>query len=192
MRTAVSPRQLAASIGAPIVTVCTGTRDRHDMWRAHPDNATPAAWHDMLESLTAAVLVAESHGIVLGIEPEPGNVVRGAAEARRLLDEIGSPSLGIVVDAANLVAGNGIATQNETLDEAFALLGADIVLAHAKDLRADGTVVAAGRGELDHERYIALLADARYGGPLVLHGLSENEVPRSVEFLRRAIARAAP
>jgi SAM-dependent methyltransferase len=132
--------------GAPIVTVCTGTRDADDMWRAHSDNTTPAAWNDMLESLVAAVPVAERHGIVLGIEPESGNVVRGAAEARRLLDEIGSTSL--------------------------------------------STVVAAGRGELDYERYIALLAGARYAGPLVLHGLAEDEVASSVDFLRRAIARS--
>ena len=73
--------------------------------------------------------------------------------------------------------------QAPILDEAFALLGDDLVLAHAKDVRADGTVVAAGRGTLDYERYVALLDAAGYSGPLILHGLAEHEVPAAVAFL---------
>jgi sugar phosphate isomerase/epimerase len=184
--------EAAPVLGAPIVTVCTGTRDPDDMWRGHPDNATGDAWRDMLECLGEAAATAERHRIVLGIEPEPNNVVRDAEAARRLLDELRSPSLGIVVDAANLVSGGAIAAQKRTLDEAFALLGDDIVLAHAKDVAADGTVVAAGRGELDYEPYVTLLDHAGYAGPLVLHGLGEDDVPRAVAFLRRAIARVDP
>ena len=35
--------QRASELGAEVVTLCTGTRDPDDMWRAHPDNASPAA-----------------------------------------------------------------------------------------------------------------------------------------------------
>jgi sugar phosphate isomerase/epimerase len=183
--------EAAPALGAPIVTVCTGTRDPDDMWRGHPDNASPEAWRDMLESLGDAAATAERHGILLGIEPETNNVGSDAGAARRLLDELRTPSLGIVVDAANLVWGDAVTSQRRTLDEAFALLGDDIVLAHAKDVAADGTVVAAGRGELDYERYVTLLDHAGYAGPLVLHGLGEDDVPRAVAFLRRTIARRA-
>jgi sugar phosphate isomerase/epimerase len=58
------------------------------------------------------------------------------------------------------------------------------VLAHAKDVRHDGTVVGAGRGGLDYDLYVRLLRDAGYDGPLVLHGLAEEEVPQAAAFLR--------
>src|SRR3712207_4195028 len=34
----------ARPMGTSVVTLCTGSRDPHNMWRRHPDNDTPAAW----------------------------------------------------------------------------------------------------------------------------------------------------
>jgi sugar phosphate isomerase/epimerase len=170
--------------GTRIVTLCTGTRDPQDMWRAHPDNGSPAAWADMRESVEAAVAAAEEAGVTLAIEPEPGNVVRDARAARALLDQVGSPALRIVVDAANLIPADRLPEQRRLLEEAFELLWRDVVLAHAKDVRADGAIVAAGRGELDYDAYLGLLRAAGFPGPLILHGLAEDEVAESVAFLR--------
>src|SRR5689334_3141710 len=36
-------------LGTRIITLCTGTRDRQDMWRRHPDNDTPEAWVAMTD-----------------------------------------------------------------------------------------------------------------------------------------------
>jgi sugar phosphate isomerase/epimerase len=174
----------APRLGTYVVTLCTGTRDPGDMWRAHPANASPDAWRDSVEQIAAALAVAEHHGVVLGFEPEHNNVVAGAAAGRRLLDELGSAQLKVVIDAANLVRRGELDRQRDTLAEAFALLGDALVLAHAKDVRHDGTVVAAGRGGLDYDLYVRLLHEAGYDGPLVLHGLAEEEVPRAAAFLR--------
>ncbi|MEX2558734.1 MAG: hypothetical protein WD403_02415 [Pirellulales bacterium] len=59
-------------------------------------------------------------------------------------------------------------------------------MAHAKDLVRDGEAgdQAAGSGLLDYRRYLSLLSQAHYGGPLILHGLSEAEVPRTIERMR--------
>ena len=43
-------RVLAAAcrpLGTSMIGICTGTRDRQNMWRHHPDNRTPEAWRDM-------------------------------------------------------------------------------------------------------------------------------------------------
>jgi sugar phosphate isomerase/epimerase len=178
----------APALGTPVVTLCTGTRDPDDMWRRHPDNATPAAWRDMLASVAAALEVAEAHGVTLAFEPEHGNVVDGARAGRRLLDEAASARLRVVIDAANLVTSTARAAQRRVLEEAFELLGGELALAHAKDVREDRTVVAAGTGALDYELYLALLERAGFEGDLVLHGLAEEEVAGSVAFLRAALA----
>ncbi|HEY5744037.1 MAG TPA: TIM barrel protein [Terrimicrobiaceae bacterium] len=78
----------AAATGVPAVTLCTGSRDPADMWRAHPENRSPQAWEDLVETLTQVLSVAEAAGVTLAIEPEPANVVADAMSARRLLDSL--------------------------------------------------------------------------------------------------------
>jgi sugar phosphate isomerase/epimerase len=182
----------APRLGTRVVTLCTGSRDRDDMWRAHPENSTRDAWRDSVEQIAAALDVAEEHGVMLAFEPEHNNVVGDAAGGRRLLHELRSEHLRVVVDAANLIRPGELGSQSETLREAFALLGDSLVLAHAKDVREDGAVVAAGRGRLDYALYVGLLRQAHYDGPLVLHGLSEEQVPDSARFVRERLELDAP
>jgi sugar phosphate isomerase/epimerase len=174
----------APALGTHVVTVCTGTRDPDDMWRAHPNNGTPEAWADMRAAMAAAAESAEAADVTLAVEPEHGNVVRDAPAARRLLDELASPHVRIVVDGANLLVPGRPERQDAVLREAFELLGDDLVLAHAKDVLDDGTVVPAGAGSLDYGLYVDLLRTAGYRGPLILHGLPEAAVPAAVAFLR--------
>ena len=175
----------APALGTRVVTLCTGTRDPVDMWRRHPENATPEAWADMRACVADALSVAQQHDVVLAIEPEHGNVVADADAARRLLDELTSPHLWIVIDAANLILPGELSRQRATLEHAFELLGDELVLAHAKDVRDDGAIVPAGQGGLDYARYVELLRSAGYDRPLVLHGLAPADVPASVAFLER-------
>jgi sugar phosphate isomerase/epimerase len=181
-------------LGTSTITLCTGTRDPEDMWRRHPDNARPEAWRDLLATMHEALETAEEHGLTLAFEPEIGNVVDSAEKGRRLLDEMLSPRLKVVMDAANLFdAGDParrLSRQEEILDEAFGFLGGDLLLAHAKDVKGSGEVVAAGKGALDYGLYLKHLSEAGYGGPVVVHGLAEEEVESSLAFLRRKMAEA--
>jgi sugar phosphate isomerase/epimerase len=180
-------------LGTSKIHLCTGTRDRENMWRRHPDNDLPAAWQDMAACVREAADIARQAGVVLGFEPEVNNVVDSAQKARRLLDEIGSPHLKVTIDPANIFHTGELPRMREMLDEAFALVGKDIVMAHAKDLDHDGDAghLAAGQGKLDYDRYLSLLHTYGFKGPLLLHGLSEAQVPGCVAFLRERLARLA-
>lgn len=172
-------------IGANLITLCTGTRDAENMWRAHPDNALPSAWRDLTASIEEVLEVAEVHGVTLGIEPETNNVVNSAAKARKLLDEIASPNLKIILDAANLFHPGETPRMKEILTEAFDLLGRDIVLAHAKDLDRDCQAgnLTLGQGVLDWDYYLALLRQSSSSVPLIMHGFGEFEVKASAAFM---------
>lgn len=176
-------------LGTSVITICTGSRDSHSMWRAHPDNNTAAAWSDLVESMGQALKVAGEFGVTLALEPEVANVIDSAPKARRLLDEMQSPNLKIVMDGANIFHKGELPRMREILDEAFYLLGEDIALAHAKDLDRDGEAghLAAGTGLLDYKHYLGLLKDTGYDGAVVLHGLSEAQVPYCTGFLREKI-----
>jgi sugar phosphate isomerase/epimerase len=183
-------RQLAgacALLGTKTITLCTGTRDPDDMWRGHPANGRADAWADLLRAMEQALAIAEEHDLWLAVEPETANVVDSPARARRLLDELRSPRLKIIIDPANLLHVKDLPHQRAILDTAFCLLGPDIVLAHAKDVRVvAGEVhhVAAGTGLLDYRHYLALLRHVRV--PLIVHGLTEGEVKGALAFLRGA------
>ena len=171
----------ARFIGAPMLTLCTGTRDPDDMWRAHPDNATAEAWRDLIRSITEALEVTESSGVTLGIEPEPGNVVSTARRARALLDEVCHPRLRIVIDAANLLGPH--ADQQAVLPEAFHLLGPDIALVHAKERITPGA-------RLDWDFYCRQITSCGYAGPVILHGFPEEGVAEAIRLVRSRLQAA--
>jgi sugar phosphate isomerase/epimerase len=178
-------------LGTKTITLCTGTHDPHDMWRGHPANGRRDAWTDLLAAMEQALAIAEEHDLWLAVEPETANVVDSAAKARRLLDELRSPRLKIIIDPANLFHVGDLPYQRAILDAAFDLLGPDIVLAHAKDVRVvDDTVhhVTAGTGVLDYQHYLTRLRHIRV--PLIVHGLAETEVDGTLAFLRGALAAA--
>ena len=178
---------VCSEIGTSIIALCTGTRDPENMWRRHPDNDLGDAWLDLVGSMSQALAIADEFNLTLGIEPEVGNVVDSATKARRLLDDMKSPRLKIIMDGANIFHPEKLPRMREILDEAFELLGRDIVLAHAKELGRDGHAggLALGTGVLDWDRYLTLLEKANYNGTLVLHGFEERDVAASVNFLNQ-------
>ena len=180
-------------MGTSKIHLCTGTRSRDYMWHSHPGNNSSEAWRDMVACVREATHIAEETGVTLAFEPEVDNVVDSAKKARQLLDEVGSPHLKVTMDPANLFHTGELPRMRTVLDEAFALVGKETVLAHAKDLSRDGEAghEPAGHGKLDYDRYLGLLHTCGYRGPLLLHGLSEAQVPGCVAFLRKKLDRLA-
>jgi len=173
-------------LGCDLITLCTGTRDPDDMWRAHSDNSSASAWRDLLQSMEEATAVAEQYNILLGVEPETGNVISSTRKARQLLDELHSSRVKIVLDPANLFHHGKAERIRDTMQEAFQLLGTNIVMAHAKEISADGVTgnIVPGRGVLDWNYYFDMLAQMNFRGPMVMHGLAEAAVAEGVRFLR--------
>jgi sugar phosphate isomerase/epimerase len=142
-----------------IITLCTGSVDLHDMWKWHPDNSRKSTWERLVETTRAAVAIADRHEVTLAFEPEINNVVSSVMRARRLLDEVDSPWLKVVIDPANMLSAGDLDRLGEilseaslflpvrsarveslakgrlvsTLEEALDWLGGEIVLAHAKN-----------------------------------------------------------
>jgi sugar phosphate isomerase/epimerase len=138
--------------------------------------------------METAVAIADRHDVLLGVEPELANVVSSAPLARRLIDEVGSPRVVVVLDPANLFEVADAAERRRLVDEAVDLLADRIAMAHAKDRTADGGFATAGRGVVDFPHYLARLRAAGFDGPLVTHGLAADEAPAVAAFLRGALA----
>ena len=179
--------EAAAALGIPLVTLCTGSRNAADQWAYHPDNADPAAWSDMAAEMAKALALAENAGVDLGIEPEQANIVTSARDATRLIADMGSKHLKIVLDPANLF-------EHSTPDEARAIVAASIdeaaghiAMAHAKDRHGDGRFATSGQGIVDFPDFVSRLKAAGFDGSLVTHGMSADEAPGVAAFLRRLL-----
>lgn len=179
-----------AAMGTRLITLCTGTRNQDDQWRAHPDNESAEAWADLTAAMERAIDIAEQFDVSLGIEPELANVINSAVRARRLIDEMQSPRLKIVMDPANLFERVPLGVQRELVSSAIDLLADRIVMGHAKDRAVDGSFIAAGRGILDYVHYLSCLQRIGFDGPLVTHGLNAVEAPAISRFLRRVLEEA--
>ena len=179
-----------APMGTSVIATCTGSRDSESMWRWDPDNETEEAWQVLHNTLGQVLPVAEAVGVTIAFEPEVNNVANTAKKSRRLIDEMGSANLKVVIDAANLFGEGELPRMTEILDEAFELLGDHIAIAHGKDLDRDGDAghLAAGTGKLDYAHYVSLLCGLPFDVPVILHSLSEDQVDESVAMLRRHAA----
>ena len=178
-----------AEIGTAVVTTCTGTRNPHSMWRAHPGNQSQDAWAEVVDITGEMALVAERAGVVMAFEPETANVVDTLERAQALIEAIRSPALGVTFDPANFFYPADLPRMKDVIREGFSRLGRYIALAHAKDviMPPDGgshcRYVPAGRGLLDYNTYLTLLSESGYTNGLILHSLSEADIDGATQMI---------
>jgi sugar phosphate isomerase/epimerase len=192
----------AEFLGTDLLTLCSGTRDQRDMWTYHPENPSFEAWRDMTDAMQKAINIATAHNVYLGIEPEVANVVSDAQSAVRLISELGSDRLRIVFDPANLYRLPADPRKDRyVITDALSLLGDFVAIAHCKDLanprvespaqpKCDNLYqhVAAGAGILDYHHYVYELERLTPAKVLlILHGLSEQQIPASLSFLHERL-----
>ncbi len=177
---AEASRQLKSNV----ITLCTGSKNAQDKWKWHPENSSEKTWSQFLDTLEKAIVIAEENDVILGIEPETANVVNSSAKAKILLADLQSDRVKIILDPANLFdSAKDKNSIREIVSKSFDLLYEDIAVAHAKDRSLDGTIRAAGKGDIDFEHFIGLLHQSGFQGPLVMHGLKAEEIPFATHYL---------
>ena len=189
--------EASRALDCPILTLCTGTHDPQDMWRYHPDNALEASFQALCANMEPLLPIADRYGLYLGIETEAANVAATPQRSMRLLDTLGSPRVKIVMDGAN-VFQPGQAHPDlapAVLQNAFDVLGKDVILAHGKDIAASPGIRFAtpGRGIIDYDLFLALLRKIGYEGGMILHGIQdEADIPACAAWMKDLIRRHEP
>ena len=173
----------AKELGTGIITLCSGTRNEGHLWTRHHDNGAEETWSDMIETMLRAADIAERRGIVLAVETEYNNVIDTPEKARRMLDTVNSPRLGMVMDCANLFHPGDARKDNAAcvMENAFSLIGGSVVLAHGKDItESDGIrFCPTGEGIIDYRLFISLLDRYQFKGDMILHGIYDEVKIRS-------------
>ncbi|MGC8643367.1 MAG: sugar phosphate isomerase/epimerase family protein, partial [Isosphaeraceae bacterium] len=129
---------------------------------------------------------AEQHGAVLSIEAYYRNIIGTIDRAERLLHEVNSPALKLVMDPCNYFSKQDLPRMKPMLEKMFQRLADQIVIAHAKDVKPSATgeeLPAAGLGVLDYPLFLRLLAQLDRPLPLVLEHLRRGDVHRARDFV---------
>jgi len=171
--------RFAAMAGARVV----GTETYANPESGFQDPAgSEEAFRLFMDSLRPVVRYAEETGALLAVEPVYYHIISTPERAARMLEELPSPSLRVILDAVNLIAPENAGKAEDVIQRAVSLLGDRVEILHMKDfvLTPEGKMdaCACGLGSMRYETLLSFAADR--GLPMTL----ENTVPSNAEAAR--------
>jgi len=178
------------AIGCNMATLCSGSRSLKGLWTYDPATEDESAYSDMRAVMQEAVAIAEKYDVILAIETEASNVISTPEKARRIMDEIGSPNLKMILDCANLFHKGEAHPENvrPAIDKAINYFGRDIVIAHGKDIRESDAIdfCGTGFGIVDFPYMLKKLKEVSFPGDMMLHGIyNVCDMPGCLAFMRK-------
>ncbi len=168
--------RFASWLGCGVVGTETGAPN--ETYTHVPECHGEEALQTFITNLRPVVKYAEQMGVVVAIEPVWRHIVCNPGRARRVLDEIGSPNLQIILDPVNLLDICNYQDQVAIVDEAIDVLGPDVAMVHIKDYAVeDGKLVSmgAGLGQMD---YTSLIKFMKTRKPFI-HATLEDTTPEN-------------
>ncbi|CAM4361908.1 sugar phosphate isomerase/epimerase [Paenibacillus endophyticus] len=169
----------ARFFGAPMVAAETGRNEGGDY--------TDRDWSVMKETLEELAEEAEKWGVFVGLEAANDHLVGTAPELARMLEEVPSSNIGVVIDPGNLLTAANFHNQNQVIEEAFKLLGSRIIAAHAKDriMLENGELgtATAGLGGMNYELYMKLLNHYKPHVHIIMEEAKEHQMAQSKAFI---------
>ncbi len=177
----------AAKIGARVVG--TETYANPESVFADPAPQSEEAFRLLLDSLKPVVRCAEECGAVLAVEPVWSHIISTPERAARMLEELPSDHLQIILDAVNLISPQEAGQAEETIRKAISLLGERVRILHMKDyvITPEGEMdaCACGLGSMRYEQLLSFAGERNI--PMTL----ENTVPENAEEARLCLERIA-
>ena len=188
--------EVADELECPAISLCTGSRSNKWMWSYDPANSDISAWNDMMDTAKQLIDVVAPRGIKLLVETEPSNVVDSPEKARKMIDVLGSDTIQMILDGANLFPAGTAHPENvrPTLDRAFKAFGDRIMIAHGKDVIESDEVkfCATGLGIVDFDYMLQGLSKYAPGCDMLLHGIySDEDMPRAYSFMKDKMSKFA-
>lgn len=188
--------EAAERVGCHAVTTHVGTKSTESPVAPHPDNWRIETWRESVASLTEILHRTEGMQVKLIIEAVNMTAMNNPRAHKQLMEDVGSDRLKVLLDPINMISLRNYFRTTELINECFDLLGEDIIACHAKDtyvipnkMSAYITEVAAGKGLLDYELYLARLSRMEWPRPLLIEHLPYEEYDGAQQYIEETAAR---
>ncbi len=179
----------AAELGCDTVGSETGSY-MGEPWVYHPDNRTPEALARVTEVFSRLADLAAQRGVNIAMEGAFGHVCYSPECLFEVISRINKPNVKVIFDLYNYVDKSNLDDMYGILERGIRLLGDKILLYHIKDFTTDGTVLkqcGVGRGVVDFDRVVSLIASQNKNATLVLEGTTGEDIPLAVSLLSEKI-----
>ena len=143
-----------------------------------------------MDRLYPVVEAAEKLGQILAVEPVFTHIVSDARKARRMLDEIHSPNLRIILDPVNLLHESNLDRRDAVLAEAVELLGEETQILHLKDYVLENGKIrscAPGIGLMDYESFMPYIRQHKPWLHVTLEDTTPADAEASGVFTRKLV-----
>lgn len=150
-------------------------------------NFTEEAYKIARDSVIDLVSFAEHFGVIVGIEPGINHPLYTYQLTKRLVDEVQSPNLKIILDCANLISLDNYRQQEYITSQALEILHDHICSIHLKDFIIENNqvkIVPVGSGWMKYHHILAFL---KHNKPLMfasLEATKESELPLAINCLQ--------
>lgn len=143
-------------------------------------------YQNFLKNVRPLVKLAEEVGVTIGIEPVWANTIYTVEVMKRLLEDIPSENLAVILDVSNLMHPENLKEQKQMITKAFTLFGERIYAVHVKDFRfTDGKkdFAVAGTGELEIEHLFRHINALSHTPEIILDEMKLQYYPEGKERL---------
>lgn len=179
--------EYARFFGAPVVASETGSVDAVP-GRFTEENFTEAMYQESLAVIRRLVAVGERFGTIVGVEPGANHPIYDIATTERLLNDVDSPYLGVVLDPTAYTTPNGQTVhdgdQVELTRKAVERFGDRIVAVHIDDFTVDDEGIHrcnVDEGVMDVRGVLEIIGEAKPWIPVILEETHDEAIARTVQ-----------
>ena len=143
-----------------------------------------------LDRVKPVARAAEDLGVTLAIEPVCSHIVHDSIQAERMMEDLKSERMRIILDAVNLIESAHTDEADSLIGEAVRRLGDRVCVLHMKDFVPQPDAlrpkpVPCGQGQMRYETLLKLACGKKL--PMTL----ENTTPENAEATRRWLEKQA-
>lgn len=181
--------RFARDFGCAIVGTETGSRNADCTF--NPASQSEEAFLELVESVKRLARTAEKYGSIVGIEGVAHHhTVHTVEKMQRMLALVDSPNVQVIYDPVNFFPMDQCDKQEQWVDEAFALLGDNIVAVHCKDFvtvkgRKEGDLPS-GSGEMNHAHLFKHICAQKPFVQVILENTNSENIKQVLAFVERA------
>ena len=178
--------RFAAQIGA----LCVGTETPPAEGPEGKACRTEEAYHLFLNRMRPLVQAAEELGVTLAVEPVCTHIIHDADRAVRMLEDLKSDRVKIILDAVNLIDTEHVGGAGELVRDAVRKLGGQVCVLHMKDYLPQAEAVRprpvpCGQGEMDYRALLELAREREL--PMLLENTAHNNAEETRLWLEKQI-----